>query len=271
MSLADLERAFWNCVRSRTPPPAGSGFVERPPLSAARRVGVYHHAYFARQQGVLEELFPRVRAALGPARFRALAQEYLMEIPSRTPIIERIGAQFPEFLRGLGAEEPVLGELAHLEWAHLETLLAPDGPTMHAEELARVEVERARWIAAPCVHLLRVMTGALDLWNPPGDSAIAGGRGRPPNPDEHHTEYPTPEGDQRRRFVVVTRVRDAVIHAVLSDEAGRALERLLSGATIIEAFCEFDDGPMGVAQAGATLAEFTRLGLWSRWEVVDGN
>ncbi|HET9930381.1 MAG TPA: DNA-binding domain-containing protein [Polyangiaceae bacterium] len=252
MSLGDLQRKFWECVRSSTPPTANRGFVGRPPLAAARRLGIYHYAYFARQEAVLGELFPRLQAVLGVPRFRELARRFVLERPSTTPVIERIGESFAKFLpESSDALDFTLVDLARLEWASVEALLAPDAThDVSPAALDRIDVDRVRWIAAPSVRLLLVRDGALELW-----------RGRT------NTQLTT-DAPMRSLFVVITRPSDAVVHSVMSDDAGRALSRLLAGERLGEAFSEFDGGA-GVDRAGAALAEFLRLKLFAGWEPID--
>lgn len=94
--------------------------------SVLERLGVYHHAYFARIEECLADDFPAVRKAVGEAVFSRLCREYITRCPSASPSLNFTGAGFPGFLR----ESPDLqdprffSELAALEWALVEVIHA---------------------------------------------------------------------------------------------------------------------------------------------------
>jgi hypothetical protein len=244
VSLARLETTFWEYVRDDRPPERATEFVDRAPLGAARRLGVYHHAYFERQRAVLGELFPRLRAALGDASFFRVATEYVKRWPSSTPIIERIGANFPEFLRDCAEFETAAVDLSRLEWARVEALLAADAPgAVSLADLARLDARVIRLVPSPSTRLLLVAPEALQLWR---DATWNGADGSP-------------------EFVLVVRADDAVRQLALSKSAGKALARTLEGESLARAFAEFS-GAEAVTLARDALATFVELGVWSSWE-----
>jgi hypothetical protein len=104
-------------------------------LSAAARLEIYQHAYFARLVECLESEFPAVRFAAGPEAFAGLALGYLHAWPSRSDTLASLGAHFAEYL--LATRPPrdendsppdfadLLIDLARLERTYSEVF---DGP-----------------------------------------------------------------------------------------------------------------------------------------------
>jgi hypothetical protein len=235
-------------VRCPTPPPGlDSWFTGGPALDAARRVGIYHHAYFARQVGVLAEVFPRVRALLGDEAFSSVGRRYLELFPSRTPVIERIGEHFADFLsQSLDRERSELVGVARLEWARLEALLSPDAAsTVSLESLSTSPPDTTRLIPHPAARLLLVSRRALELWH----------------------DAPTADRADAAAWILVARPALTVLQRELDDESGRALSRSLAGDSLAAVFSEFS-GLNGVERASRALALFLHLGAWSGLEVT---
>lgn len=247
MQLADLERSFWRIVRAPTPPEnAGEHFVSHGALDAARRLGIYHSAYFSRQEQVLVELFPRLSAVLGEEEFHRISRGLILSRPSRTPIIERIAADLPDYLATTERLRPALIDLARLEWARTDALLSPNEPRqLSIDQLSRPDLARCRARFSAAARLLHVVESALFYWS-------------------GHLE---PKDEGPLAFVVVTRNASTVSHSVLSDEAGRALVRSIAGEPLGEVFSEFTAS--GVQGAHAALKQFVQLSLWSRLEPVN--
>lgn len=128
MRLFELERAFWDAARTRGAPPPylDQLFTASAGLSAPQRFAIYHRAYWQRQVVALGSTFELTRQLLGETGFERMALSYVQRHPGRDPCIERLGGDFAEFL-GARAEAPRwLVDLAKLEWARLESLLARD-------------------------------------------------------------------------------------------------------------------------------------------------
>jgi hypothetical protein len=165
-NLAQLEKLFWRAVRSDRPLAELDGaFVGSDELSAARRVGIYRSAYWSRQERVLVETFPAVRAVQGDERFRRLAWAYLKQHPSEHFAIERVGRHFPEFLTEHGELSAYVSDLARLEWARLEVLLAPASNPLKVDALLGVDFAAARARLCASVRLLQQFSpAALRVW-----------------------------------------------------------------------------------------------------------
>jgi len=114
-------------VRTRgAPPPALEKWLtasER--QTPAERLAVYHLAYWQRQVTALVSTFPQLQNALGAEQCERLMLAYIEARPCTEPCIEWLGRDFVEFLALRNTPAHALG-LARLEWAHVESLLAPD-------------------------------------------------------------------------------------------------------------------------------------------------
>src|SRR5262245_53050770 len=66
-------------------------------LTAAERLQIYNHAYFARLLDCLREEYSVLAAALGNEIFDAFAVAYLEAHPSQSYTLGQLGTQFPEF------------------------------------------------------------------------------------------------------------------------------------------------------------------------------
>jgi len=246
VSLDQLEERFWRCVRSKAVPDSlDTWLMGEPSLNAARRLGIYHHAYYARQIGVLGEVFLRVRAVIGPVEFANVAREYLNFYPSRTPVIERIGGRFPAFLSQTShGNRKGLTDLARLERARLDALLSPDSArSLSLDELATTPPARTRLLPHPAARLLRLSRRALALWHGAMDTAETG-----------------------NTYVLVSRPVCEVLQREFDQENGRALERSYAGEPLAEIFGEFS-GVDAIEKASRALTNFLRVGAWAGLEV----
>jgi hypothetical protein len=161
--LHELEAQFYRAVRGELSVAAlEATFVSRAALDAQRRMRIYQHAYWARQERVLAATFPRLRAHLGDARFARLSADYLRRVPSRRPEIEWLGSRLADLLCEQADVAPFLRDLARLEWARWAALLAPapeDPAALSA--LAGIDFAAARAALAPGLSLLCVAGQAL--------------------------------------------------------------------------------------------------------------
>jgi len=115
-------------------------------ISAADRLSIYEHAYFARIHEVLKEDHGALRAAIGDDAFHDLVKLYLMAHPSRSFSLRFVGDRLPEFLEGPVAEVirsrwPFVADLATLERALIDVFDAPDDETLERSSLAGIPSE----------------------------------------------------------------------------------------------------------------------------------
>lgn len=166
MTLSQLEEQFWRAVRGELPAEAlDQWFKGDAKLSSLRRMRIYQHAYWARQEKVLAEIFPRLAVHLGAARFGQLVTAYLRAQPSVWPAIEWIGSELPAFLGPQAGYAPHLKSLSELEWARCEVLLAPDPERpIDLGSLAGIDFASASASLSPAVKLLCLRRAALKAY-----------------------------------------------------------------------------------------------------------
>lgn len=92
--------------------------VATPEADAARRLGVYAHAYRARLAGVLRNDYPGLRALTGGAGFERLALAYVEATPSTHFNVRWYGARLAAFARECApwSAREDLADMAELEW-----------------------------------------------------------------------------------------------------------------------------------------------------------
>jgi uncharacterized protein (UPF0276 family) len=133
----------------------------------APRLNIYRHAYTARLSEVLAESFAKTLLFMGSETFDPHAAQYALAHPPQTRSLNRYGAQFPEFLRGLYPHNPELFELAQLEWDLRTRFDGPDVPALTPEQAqhdgAHVWLTQAN-VLHPSVLLRSAHTNAAQLW-----------------------------------------------------------------------------------------------------------
>ncbi len=150
--------------------------ADQPPVPLTTRLAVYSDGYFLRLLETLGQDFAAVKRAVGEESFQRLAADYLIDHPSRSPLVNDIGAPFAAFLKRhpSSKESPFLSDLAALEWAALQALFTDRLPPADPAVFAGMGLG-ARLRLDPTVTLLET-TWAVDLlW---GDRERADGKGR---------------------------------------------------------------------------------------------
>ncbi len=78
-----------------------------PAQSPLERLAVYGNAYYARLLGVLRDLFPALRHALGDEAFDAFGVQYLQRYPSQSYTLGHLADHFVQFLQETRPADPV--------------------------------------------------------------------------------------------------------------------------------------------------------------------
>ena len=169
-SLAELQVVFAAALAARGVDAAGdelAGFVVDDGLPPAARVQVYRNNVRALFTGALERTFPVLKRRVGDAYFQRLAVEYRAEYPSRSGDLHWVGEAFPAWLaaRFAGTDFAWLGDLARLEWACEESLLAAGRQALGAESLARVAPEQLADVGLALQPGLRLVSSRFPIWS----------------------------------------------------------------------------------------------------------
>jgi len=113
--------------------------------------------------------FPVIEKLVGPQYFRRLALDFLAAHPSRSGNLHHIGAPFARFLheRFADTEYAYFEDVAALEWAHQQVLIAADAQPITAQELAAVnplDYGDLRFDLHPAAALVRSSFPIIRIW-----------------------------------------------------------------------------------------------------------
>jgi hypothetical protein len=220
--LAGLQQAFAAAVA------AGDGEAFAPHLAgepglARRRLAIYARAIAANRRSALRAAFPVVERLVGDGFFGEAARRFGDSSPPDQADLNRYGAGFAAFLADYppAATLPWLGDVARLEWAWHESLMAADAPGLDFAALARVPEagqHAIRFDLHPSVRLVRSAWPVLAIWeaNQPGRDG-------------------TPEREEGADEVLVWREALRVRMALLAAPEARFVECLMNGADLDEA------------------------------------
>ena len=113
-------------------------------LAPAERLAIYANNSWMAFFGALRLEFPAVERLGGTDWFRCVARDYRAAHPSRAGNLHHVGAAFPGFFaaRMRGTRYEVIADVAQLEWAYQEVLVAADAQPFAITALAGVAPER---------------------------------------------------------------------------------------------------------------------------------
>ena len=244
MSLAAQQAAFAAfLVGASDAPPEG--------LADAHRAQIYRNNVRLSLTGALAANFPVTAALVGPDYFAQAARQFLRtHLPSR-PDMACYGESFAAFLADAPgmADYPYVPEVARLERAMIEALLAPAAETLMASDFAGVpeaSFAELRFVAHPSTRLVQSAFAIADIWQ------------------AHQTPHPPDLAEitlDASQGVALTRPKSLVEWRALAPDDAGFLSALLSGACIAEAVADLPDSfdltqaLLGHLQAGV----FTRF------------
>ena len=174
MSLRELQQAFVDgalcedtsriCVMIRN-----NG------IAAERRLAIYRNNAAEGFLKTLEATYPVLLRLTGADWFRQTGRQYMRLHPSRSGNIHYIGAEFAGFLdeRLAGGDYGYFADVARLEWAYQEVLVAADHPALDLAALAAVAPEDYAVLTFrthPALRLVASRYPLLTIWkaNQPG-------------------------------------------------------------------------------------------------------
>ena len=173
-SLRDLQYAFAGAVAYGNTE-AVARFVVANGLDPARRVGIYANNVRENGLATLEAGFPVLLRLAGRGWFRQTATGYLRRHPSPSGNLHYLGARLAEYLEVELADSPhaYFADVARLEWAYQEVLVAAEPPAFSLTALATVPAERHVDLVlelSPAARLVGSVWPVLAIWraNQPG-------------------------------------------------------------------------------------------------------
>jgi len=132
-------------------------------LTPAARMAVYRNSYLLNFTDALLTSFPAVARLVGDDFFEGATQRFVGAHPSSYGDLNRYGAGFADFLAHLpeAANIPYLADIARLEWARQEALLAADANPF---DPASILPGNERLPIHPSVRLVASQYPVLTLW-----------------------------------------------------------------------------------------------------------
>lgn len=231
-ALRELQHDFLAAVLHREDP-AGLGLTLRPTDERqARRLLVYRVNTRENFAEALGAAFPVLRSELGGDEFASLAWSFQRAHPSRSGNLFEIGRALPSYLEVhlRGSEREYLHDLARLEWATQEAMVAADAPALDLAWLAAVpESGRGglRFGLHPSVRILRTRYPVFDLWQrfQSGGALAEGARAATPAVQEDLLVHRAGEGIEIFRLAPLDACCLGCLHAggTLADVADAAL------------------------------------------------
>jgi hypothetical protein len=158
--------------------------VDAPPLPVAERLGIYAHGYRVRLIDALDNTYPLLHRLLGDDDFMALGESFVAAHPSVHRSIRWYGRELAEHLSRTPphADQPILAELAQLEWTLAEVFDAPDPGAEPVSRAAFAAIDPSAWSELrfefhPSLRRLPLLWNTAAAWQ-----ALNGGD-TPPHPE----------------------------------------------------------------------------------------
>lgn len=167
-SLRELQQRFYDAVASADADPLAAS-IRSNAIGAAARIAVYRNNAREGFRKALLADYPVTEQLVGAECFRGLARAYLSEHPSRSGDLQGFGHELPAFLDSHygGGEFAYLGDVARLEWAVAEALVAPDAEPASLNVLASIGAERLEALGLllhPALRVVRSPYPILRIW-----------------------------------------------------------------------------------------------------------
>jgi hypothetical protein len=238
------------------PSSIADAIVDAPPLPVADRLGIYRNAYRVRLIEALDDTYPVLHAVLGDEVFAALGEEFVAAHPSVHRSIRWYGGELSEFLSRCPpyAEQPILAEVALLEWTLAEVFDAADAePTPRAAFSA---VDASAWSELqfefhPSLRRLHFLWNTTAVWQAMSHDETP--------PDPVCTEHPVP-------WLLWRQNLHNYFRSMTADEAA-ALDSALRGGNfgeICEALAEW------LPDEEIPLRTASMLGTWADSGIIVG-
>jgi len=138
-TLRDLQKDMQHYLLGETSG-VTSAIVDAPPLPAKDRLAIYRNAYQVRLIDALHETYSVLHSLLGDEVWVELGEAFVAEYPSKFRSIRWYGGQMAQFLTEHEpfSGEPVLAEIALLEWTLSEVFDSPDAEPLQRAALSGV-------------------------------------------------------------------------------------------------------------------------------------
>jgi hypothetical protein len=149
-------------------PMIGTSIAGNERLSPAEQLDVYREQFWLRHIGSLRDDFPSLVHVLGDDDFAELSRAYLDRHPPVSFTLRDLGHQLAAFVAATPPwkSDPLLSDIARLEWAFIEAFDAPDAPRLDVSTLAHASEDawsKARVVFQPALRCLSLQYPVHDL------------------------------------------------------------------------------------------------------------
>jgi hypothetical protein len=221
-TLAELQRAF---ARGLAGDVSGADdWISAGAFPSATRLQIYRHNVDAIFTHYLQAAFPAVERLVGVDYFAGLARAYREACPSPSGNLHDCGGRLPEFLDAQlqDSAHAYIGDVARLEWAYQEALVAADAAAFDVAgfvALAPEQHETLRFAFAPSVRHVRSPYPIQAIWDA---NRVAG-------VNEMAVDW-----DAGGDALLLHRVADQVVVRRLDPGTDAFVAALMQGATLAE-------------------------------------
>jgi hypothetical protein len=168
-ALRELQRSFAAALFAGEPDEV-FGEIAAPGGEIDDRFDIYRNNVRAGFAKALAVAFPVIERLMGERYFQHIAEELRLAHPSRAGDLHHIGAPFPAFLRRRFGETQYsyFADVAELEWAYQESLIAADASPIRADVLRQIDpssYEGLRFTLDPAVRLVHSDYPIVRIWS----------------------------------------------------------------------------------------------------------
>lgn len=178
LMLRDLQRAFVHGALSDSASASLCAQILEDGIAPARRLAIYRNNAVEGFLKTLQATFPAIVRLSGEDWFRQVGRRYMRRYPSRSGNIHYVGEQFATFLDTelAGSHYEYFADVARLEWAYQEVLVAADHPSFDLSALALVpptDYGALTFSAHPAMRLVHSQFPVLAIWRANQPDAVS--------------------------------------------------------------------------------------------------
>ena len=168
LSLRELQRCFATGLLESATEPV-TQWIRSDGIHPCARLAIYRNNLHAGFIKTLRLEFPVIFRLVGEDYFRQLSLAFLGCHPSRSGDLHHVGAAFPLFLSEQFAETEYfyLADVARLEWACQECLVAEDSESLDPQTLRGIPADaygQLRFTLRPACRLLHSAFPVMRIW-----------------------------------------------------------------------------------------------------------
>ena len=169
LMLRDLQRAFVRGALSDAASASICGQIIGDGIAPQRRLAIYRNNAVEGFLKTLQATFPTIVRLSGEDWFRQTGRQYMRRHPSRSGNMHYVGEHFASFLDVdlAGSNYDYFADVARLEWAYQEVLVAADHPAFDLSALALVppaDYGALTFSTHPAMRLMHSRFPVLAIW-----------------------------------------------------------------------------------------------------------